>query len=142
MSCQEGGHLVPALLVQQMVLRGRKTKRGKVGKWEKEVGQRDPQGVSDQRGCQETEGGLKSNNKEDGYLQRGRLLAKRKATYKEYGYLQRGWLLAKKTATYKEDGYLQRRRLLTKKTAACKEDGPVHYLLQRIRIILMGRQFA
>ena len=37
-SCQEGGHLVPALLVQQMVLRGRKTKRGKVGKWEKEMG--------------------------------------------------------------------------------------------------------
>ena len=65
--CQEGGHLVPALLVQQMVHRGRKTKRGKVGKWEKEVGQRDPQGVSDQSGCQETEGWLKNNNKEDGY---------------------------------------------------------------------------
>ena len=50
-----------------MVLNGRKTKRGKVGKWEKELGQRDPQGVSDQSGCQETEGWLKNNNKEDGY---------------------------------------------------------------------------
>ena len=68
----------------------KKTKRGKVGKWEKEVGLRDPQGVSDQSGCQETEGGLKSNNKEDGYLQRGRLLAKKTATYKEDGCLQRG----------------------------------------------------
>ena len=122
-SCQEGGHLVPALLVQQMVLKGRKTKRGKVGKWEKEVGQRDPQGVSDQSGCQETEGGLKSNNKEDGYLQRGRLLAKRTATYKEYGYLQRGWLLTKRPPSYKEDGYLQTGRLLAKRTTTYKKAG-------------------
>ena len=100
MSCQEGGHLVPALLVQQMVLRGRKTKRGKVGKWEKEVGQRDPQGVSDQSSCQETEGGLKNNNKEDGFLQRGRLLTKRTATYKEDSYLLRGRLLAKRAVLY------------------------------------------